>query len=552
MFAFRTGHFARGCAVACVIVAVAIVCSAIPNANSEPNEIETAPGAITARDSALIVLNRLAYGPRPGDVERVVATGVMRWVNTQLSPGRDQARARLDADFKILQIDREEMARRFVEARKARRDAKANPSASANDTAMKDFRDLSVEFQQLAVARAVTADNQLAEVLTDFWINHFNVFLGKNADRFLLPSYVEEAIRPRVLGRFEDLLIATAESPAMMVYLDNTLSVAKGARAPQLERAEKHAQRTGSARAESTLVRIESRMPTGINENYARELMELHTLGVDGGYTQKDVQEAARILTGWGVEPAARGGGFTFRAWAHDSGDKQVLGVRFPAGHGQDEGVELLRMLARHPATMLHVTTKLCQRLVSDDPPAEVIEAGVAAWKRSDGSIREVVRAIISTPEFWSVASARSKFKTPLEFVASSVRAVNGTVGVDPGPSRAIARLGQPLYLQPVPTGYAETEEAWVNSAGLFQRMNMAVALAAGRMPGVSVNLDSTVPSTDDVDDMLDHVDRAVMADVLSRHARDVIRREITGLPPREARALAVGLALGGPDFQKQ
>jgi hypothetical protein len=201
---------------------------------------------------------------------------------------------------------------------------------------------------------------------------------------------------------------------------------------------------------------------------------------------------------------------------------------------------------------MLHVTTKLCERLVSDDPPAATIEAGVAAWKRSDGSIREVVRAIVSSPGFWEAARARSKFKTPLEFVVSSVRAVGGTVSQEPGPARVVARLGQPLYLQPVPTGYGETEEAWANSSALFERMNVAVALAAGRMPGVTVDLDTVVPVSDDVDALIARLDDTLLSGVLSPHAADVIRRQVTGLPPSQARALAVGLGLGGPDFQLQ
>jgi uncharacterized protein (DUF1800 family) len=513
---------------------------------------DAARAPLSARDSARIVLSRLAYGPRPGEVDQVAATGVMRWVDRQLAAPRDRAREQVEKPFEILRLDREELASRFVDARQARRADKADGSPMPNDPAVREFRELAAEFQQLAVARAVTADNQLEEVLTDFWINHFNIFFGKKTERFLLPSFVEETIRPRVFGKFEDLLIATAESPAMMVYLDNTLSVARGSSPPELARAEMRARWRSSPRADSMVARLRARMPTGINENYARELFELHTLGVDGGYTQRDVQEAARILTGWGAEPPARGGAFVYRDWAHDPGEKTVLGTRFPAGRGREEGVELLRMLARHPATALHVTTQLCQRLVSDDPPADVVEAGVAAWKRSDGSIREVVRAIVASPEFWSAARTRSKFKTPLEFVVSSVRAVGGTVGVEPGPARTVARLGQPLYLQPVPTGYAETEAAWANSSALFERMNVAVAIAAGRLPGVTVDLDPLVPATSDVDAMLERVNQTLLAGVLSPHAQDVIRRQVGGLSPAEARALAAGLGLGGPDFQLQ
>jgi uncharacterized protein (DUF1800 family) len=534
-----------------VLFAVLATCAARAGADSamqaRPRDTPS-----SARDSALIVLNRLAYGPRPGDMDRVASMGVLRWVDQQLSPKKDPARERLESQFEILRLDRGELARRFMEARQARREERADPSMPAANPAMKQEREMAGQFQQLAVARAVVSEYQLQEVLCDFWINHFNIFLGKNVERYLLPSFIEETIRPRALGRFEDLLIATAESPAMMVYLDNTLSVAKGSVPPQLERAEMRNLMHRSLRTDSMLAKVKARTPTGINENYARELFELHTLGVDGGYTQKDVQEAARVLTGWGVEPPARGGGFVFRDWAHDYGEKTVLGVRFPAGHGRDEGIQLLRMLARNPATMLHVTTQLCQRLVSDDPPAGAIEAGVSAWKRSDGSIREVVRAIVMSPEFWATAGARSKFKTPLEFVVSSVRAVAGSVGAEPGPARAVARLGQPLYLQPVPTGYQETEAAWANSSALFERMNVAVAIAAGRLPGVTVDLDPVVPVTNDVGELLDRVDRGLLCGLMSERTQSVIRREVAGLPPPQARSLAVGLSLGGPDFQLQ
>jgi uncharacterized protein (DUF1800 family) len=533
------------------LAASVLLAAAKPSSDSGMHS--SAPGAsLNAADSALIVLNRLAYGPRPGDVDRVARLGATRWVAQQLDPGRDHAREKLEDQFEILKLHREDMARQFVADGEARRMAKADSTTMANDPAIRQFRQEGEEFQELAAARAVTADNQLEEVLSDFWINHFNVFLGKNQDRFLLPSFVEDTVRPRVFGKFEDLLIATAESPAMMVYLDNTVSVAKGALPPDLLRAQMRSRRGYHPRADSVIARIRRNLSTGINENYARELFELHTLGVDGGYTQQDVQEAARILTGWGIDPPAKGGGFTFRDWAHDYGEKTVLGVHFPRGHGQDEGVKLLRMLARHPATMLHVTTQLCRRLVGDDPPAATVEAGVAAWKHTNGSIREVVRAIVATPEFWSAARARSKFKTPLEFVASSVRAVDGTVSTDPGPAHAIARLGEPLYQQPVPTGYAESGAAWTNSAALFERMNLAIALAAGKMPGVTVDLDPLVPVSKDPDELIDRVDRTLLSGVMSPHAKEVIRKQVTGLPPPQARALAVGLGLGGPDFQLQ
>lgn len=507
---------------------------------------------LTASDSSTLLLNRLAYGPRPGEVERVASMGARRWLESQLRPGKDPARERIEAGFEILTLDQAELARQFVDARQSRRKTRADSTRRAAGPAMSKMRDLGLEFQQLAAARAVVAEFQLQEILADFWINHFNIFLGKNVERYLMPSYVEDVIRPRVFGRFEDLLIATAESPAMMVYLDNTLSVAQGAVPPQLARARARRSNRRSPRADSMLARFESRMPVGVNENYARELFELHTMGVDGGYTQNDIEEAARVLTGWGVEPPRLGGDFAYRDWAHDDGEKTILGMRFPAGGGREEGVTLMRMLARHPSTMHYITTRLCQRLVSDDPPAGAIEAGVQAWRHSDGSIREVVRAIVSSPEFWAQARTRSKFKTPLEFVVSSVRAVNGAVSDEPGLARTLARLGQPLYLQPVPTGYDETEAAWANSAALFERMNVAVAIAAGRLPGVEVDLDRLIPETADTDALVRRVEQTLLPGALSERTAAVIRREVADLAPREARALAVGLVLGGPEFQIQ
>src|SRR5205814_10315783 len=222
--------------------------------------------------------------------------------------------------------------------------------------------------------------------MVDFWTNHFNVYVAKGADRFLTPDYIEHTIRPHAMGRFEDLLIATAQSPAMLFYLDNWESVAPGASPPF----PLSARRRGGQGVRTA--------PKGINENYARELLELHTLGVDGGYSQRDVIEVARIFTGWSIAPPPRGGGFEFHDWAHDRGAKTVLGVAFPAGHGEDEALRLLTLLASSPATMHHVSRRLCARFVADDPPDGCVDAAVAAWQRTGGDIREVLRAILHSP----------------------------------------------------------------------------------------------------------------------------------------------------------
>jgi uncharacterized protein (DUF1800 family) len=298
---------------------------------------------------------------------------------------------------------------------------------------------------------------------------------------------------------------------------------------------------------------IQARMPKGINENYARELLELHTLGVEGGYTQQDVGDVARIFTGWSVERPLQGGGFVFNEWAHDRSNKTVLGTEFPAGHGLDEGERLLRMLASHPSTMHFVSAKLCARFVSDLPPDGCTDEAVRAWKRSDGDIREVLRAIVRSPDFWAPAAIGAKVKTPLEFVVSAVRAVGGVPDTTPRLAGAVARLGQPLYLQTAPTGYPESQEDWVNSGALLNRMNVAVALAANRLPGVHVDLGAVLPATTDHAALVHAVDRLILGGRMSEQTRRVIREQLADVrDPLQARALAVGLALGGPEFQRQ
>ncbi|OLD60142.1 MAG: hypothetical protein AUF60_02525 [Gemmatimonadetes bacterium 13_1_20CM_69_28] len=533
--------------------------------------------ALTPRDSALHALNRLAYGPRPGEVDRVAADGVMRWIDRQLSPGKidDGPLAARERRFKILDYDAGELARVYVDAQRERREQKR---AAATDSMTEKpeqagpleqrGRRLGAEFQELAVIRAVLSERQLYEVMVDFWANHFNVFFAKGADRFLTPSYIEQTIRPRALGKFADLLIATAESPAMLFYLDNWESVAPGATPPQAMRLRARPlfgprpmfgrpplfdPGHDPMRADSLRRQALARVPKGINENYARELLELHTLGVDGGYTQQDVINVARIFTGWSVRRPQQGGDFEFHDWAHDYGEKVVMGVMFPAGRGRDEGVRLLKLLANYPATMHHVSRRLCQRFVNDDPPDGCVDDAVTAWKRSDGDIREVLRAIFRSPDFWAPENVRAKIKTPLEFVVSAARAVGGDPDTTPRLAQVVARLGEPLFLHVAPDGYPEREDAWVNSGALLDRMNAAVALAAGRLPGVAVSLDSIVPATPDAERLIAQANAAVLSGTMSENTKQVIRRQISDISdPLQARALAIGLAIGGPEFQRQ
>jgi uncharacterized protein (DUF1800 family) len=522
--------------------------------------------ALTPRDSAFHALNRLAYGPRPGEVERVAREGVMSWIDGQLAPEHiaDGARAAREREFPILDYDRGDLANLYLEAQRERRERKVDTTADqpAPGPLEQRGRRLAGQFAQLAVARAIISERQLYEVMVDFWTNHFNVFLGKGADRFLTPDYVEHVIRAHALDRFEDLLIATAESPAMLFYLDNWESVAPGAEPPGAMRVAARPmfgrgpffpRFRDSAQRDSMRRLAQQRMPKGINENYARELLELHSLGVDGGYTQQDVINVARIFTGWSIKRPQQGGGFEFHDWAHDYGEKQVLGVRFPGGHGMDEGIRLLKLLAGHPATMHHVSRELCERFVSDDPPDGCVDDAVGAWKRSNGDLREVLRAIFTSPDFWAPPAVGGKVKTPLEFMVSAARAVGADPDTNPRLAQLVARLGEPLYLHVAPDGYPEKQDAWVNSGALLDRMNAAVALAAGKLPGVSVSLDSIAPPTADPDRLIAAINERVLGGTMSANTAQVIRKQLADVTdPVQARALAVGLALGGPEFQRQ
>jgi len=368
--------------------------------------------AINDQRRAQHVLDRLAFGAKPGDVERVMAIGVDRWITQQLHP--------------------ESIDDRTVETHLASLPERPRPIA---------------ELTAQRIVRATESERQLNEVMTDFWLNHFNVFAQKGLDRIFIAGYEHDVIRPREWGKFEDLLMATAKSPAMLFYLDNARS-------------------RGGA----------------LNENYARELMELHTLGVDGGYTQKDVTELARVFTGWSID---RHGDFIFRPFTHDRGEKTVLGVHFRAGGGMEEGERMIRFLAHRPATAHHIAYKLCQRFIADEPPASAVDRVAKTFLASDGDLRRTVQAVIESPEFRDPKYFRAKMKTPFEYAVSAIRAVDGRI-IDPLPvARQLREMGEGLYLAQPPTGYSDTAQAWSSSGGLMARLNFALALAENRLPGV-------------------------------------------------------------------
>jgi len=363
----------------------------------------------------------------------------------------------------------------------------------------------------------------------DFWYNHFNVFLDKSADHYLVTAYEREVIRPHVLGNFTDLLLATATSPAMLYYLDNWQS-----RAPQAAALPNAGRALPSPHSMS-----------GLNENYARELLELHTLGVDGGYTQRDVREVARCFTGWTIRDPAHGGHFEFNASMHDTGEKTVLGVTIPAGGGQEDGLQVLELLAHHPATARFVAWHLAQRFVADDPPPALIEQMAKTFTQTDGNLRAVMRVMLESRQFWSEGAYRAKLKSPLELVVSAVRALDADVRSAYWLAQHIGQLGEPLYRKQEPTGYTNASEGWLNTASLVGRWNFAQQLTANRIPGVQVEFTR-------LREALGAVPLQLGKELVSEDISEQTRAAIAAAVPDTQLAQMAGLLLGSPEFQRR
>ena len=383
------------------------------------------------------------------------------------------------------------------------------------------------ELIEAKLQRAVYSPRQLEEVLVDFWFNHFNVFQGKGNVSLMLTSYERDAIRPFVLGRFRDMLLATARHPAMLFYLDNHLS------------------RTPPQNGPSAAVVINQNGPRqGINENYGRELMELHTLGVDGGYTQDDVINVARAFTGWTIFDQARYGEFQFNPVMHDRGEKVVLGTKFPRGGGEDEGVKVIDLLAAHPSTAKFISRKLAQRFVADDPPQVLVDRMAATFTKTGGDLRAVMETLLFSREFMSEGAWQAKVKTPLEMVASSLRALGADVTDTTVVAQKLTEMGQPLYGRVDPAGYPMTADSWSGSIGLLNRMNFAQSLAAGQLAGVKV--DAAAVASQGV--------RRTAADLLGYEppADLVAAIEQGGSAGAPAAAAIAGAVIGSPDFQKR
>jgi uncharacterized protein (DUF1800 family) len=453
----------------------------------------TEPREQTADQQVRHVLDRLGFGPRPGDVARVRATGVDRWIALQLAPDRvsDSASDALVASaFETYHADTRELVAAAQAGQQAIRQ-RARQAAERGDTAdkrelradalrgdprlreqLRRGRRVVADVQAVKLARAVSSERQLEEVMTDFWENHFSVFAGKGQTRIFIPSYDRDVIRPLALGKFRDLLGAVAKSPAMLFYLDQFQSTVDSAHSPLRSARAARVRSAGRAR--------------GLNENYARELLELHTLGVDGGYSQQDVIEVARALTGWTMNPR-QGASFVFRPEIHDADAKTVLGQRLVAGRGIEYREDVLDIVARHPATARFIARKLAIRFVSDDPPPALVERAAATFRRTDGDIRETVRTIVTSPEFFSRAAYRAKVKSPFELVASALRAVGARPDTTPRSAQLVAFLGAPIFGHQAPNGWPETGDAWMNAGAILNRINFGLALAGGRVPGASV-----------------------------------------------------------------
>jgi uncharacterized protein (DUF1800 family) len=519
---------------------------------------------LTSHEQTLHALGRLTFGPRPGDVERVKGMGVDRWIEMQLNPAKvaDTIKPRLDAAYPSLAMSAEELLRENPPPQVLRAQARMRGDTTREDSALlrrmaRQNRLFIGELLSARVARAVASERQLEEVMVDFWLNHFNVFINKGQQlRYHLADYEREAIRPHAMGRFRDLLGAVAKSPAMLLYLDNALSVADSGRETltSLERSRRARQRRGAGAPPAL-----QRRARGLNENYARELLELHTLGVDGGYTQQDVIEVARALTGWTVQPPRQGGaGFLFRPEAHDAEAKTVLGQRLAAGRGLEDGEHVLDIASKHPSTARFIARKLAVRFVSDTPAQALVDRAATTFTRTNGDIRATLRTIVTSDEFFSRRAYLSKVKSPFETVVSALRALGARPDTTPVTAGLVGRLGQPIYGHQAPNGWPETGESWMNTGAILARINFGITVAASRVPGASVKTWPayealrTAPRDKQVDAAID----AFLRGSASNETREILVSGRNPLAPTESSgtglAQIVGLALGAPEFQRR
>jgi len=595
---------------------------------------------LTADEAILHALNRLAYGPRPGDIERIKQIGLAKWIDQQLNPNsiNDTAvEARLEI-YPTLKMRTPQLLAEYPNPKQAvKQELKAqnqnpnqqsgsdasvtavvqdmetstaplksadssgsNLSASNADTPspMKlnpptrganqrdplgmdpnavpeaiadDSKRPQRVVEELAMAktlRAIYSERQLQQVMDDFWFNHFNVFAGKGEVKWFLTAYERDVIQPHAFGKFRDLVTATAESPAMLFYLDNFLSADPNAAQRQAaERAMRQQMRRRPygypPRPQPQQGQNKKPQQRGLNENYGRELMELHTLGVDGGYTQKDVTEVARAFTGWTIDKPRENAQFKFDERLHDPDPKIVLGKKIHAG-GMKDGEEVIKLLSKNPNTARFVSTKLARRFVSDTPPPALVDRMAKTFQKSDGDIREVLRTMIYSPEFWSRDAVRAKVKTPFELVVSSVRALGTDVDTPMPLVGWVGRIGEPLYQCQPPTGYSDKAESWVNTGSLLNRLNFSLALAGNKVRGSRSDV-SALLGSDSANDPKAALDRAVQVFLGGQAAAntvDTLQKQLESPQVVQAKlddpvkqvdlGVVTGLVLGAPEFQRR
>jgi len=565
---------------------------------------------LTEGQAILHALNRLGYGPRPGDVEHLRSIGLDKWVEQQLHPESipDAALEKRLANYRTLRMSSKQLLEEYpppnqaakkegvtkeqikAERREKVRDAEPQLRETGSENIDKAQQQLakvqgpgriSAELGMAKLDRAIYSQRQLEAVMEDFWFNHFNIFVNKGDDRWLATAYVRDTIRPHTMGKFQDLLMATAKSPAMLFYLDNWQSVDPVAfKEHQQQMAMRRGGRfqggfrggsspqTGTFPSPSGAPAQNAGKPQqnqerGLNENYGREVMELHTLGVDAGYTQQDVIAMAECLTGWTIREPRKDPEFVFKPEFHASGKKVVMGRTFYDG-GMNDGEEALKMLANHPSTGLFVSKKLARHFVSDNPPPALINRMAETYAEANGDIRSVLKTMIYSPEFWSKDAYRAKVKTPFELVASTARALDADVTISFPLVQWTGRIGEPLFQCQPPTGYSDKAETWVNTGALLNRLNFALSFASDKMPGAKVSLAPMFgpQALSDPDKALQRALEIFLDGQVAPGTRATLEARLKDPQILQARlddpvkkvndGLIGGLVLGAPEFQRR
>jgi uncharacterized protein (DUF1800 family) len=534
-----------------------ILLSSYALANPLPKKKTPPVRPLNLHEKVAHLLDRLAFGGRPGEAEKLERGGqpaLQKWIDAQLDPEKvpdsdlEQKLAGLRApsmtpDQLLVTYKRPEEIAVSMGIKKEdfqkNEDLKKEIRKKIGEENLPDeiFREMASQ----RILRAVESRRQLQEVLADFWLNHFNIDISKGEERWLLPEFERDVIRKHLFGKFSELLEGAAHSPAMLFYLDN--------------------QASQSAIDYSNPKRGPvPRKNGGLNENYAREILELHTLGVDGGYQQSDVTELARILTGWSIDDIKVHPVFKFKDKVHDQGEKTFLGQKFEAGHGQDEGERALQMMEESTATAHFISFKLARYFVSDNPPTQLVDRLAKTFHESHGDLKKVYRQLFSSPEFWSRSAYQAKVKKPFQFVASSIRVLGGELELKNDVFKVLASMGEESYRCAPPTGYKDVAEVWVNPGAMVSRLSFAMKLSSNRLEGVYITLPRVDPVPNSSAKLVRQVEYRVLHEKLSEGSEKVVVKEFQNetrtMADGEVRPLslskAAGLILGSPEFQRR